>query len=205
MNAGSFEYLGKKYAKFKNNYWMLLLHHNYTESGAFEDINEAINSSDKDKYSILYLLNDEYRTKKHNLLKYEFIINWPNLSYYFQWRQNNNPLDEDDIIGIKEASGYEPIHIDKNYFGGLARDKNFSETLLNGQLGSAYWCVSIGMLKTANEFYIKRGFPAACEPTNIVDLWIKIPFTSFASKCYSHYSSSIYSFKILCFIIIITS
>ena len=113
MNTNSFDYLGKKYMKYKGSYWMLLFHHNYTESGAFEDKNEATNSNVKGKYSILYLLNDEYRTKKHNLLKYEFIINWPNLFYYFQWQQNKNPLDENDTIGI--ANDFKEMLVMKSF------------------------------------------------------------------------------------------
>ena len=193
MNSVPFDYLGKKYMKFKGSYWMLLFHHNYTGKVMFEDRNEAINSNNPKKYSILYLLNDEYRTLKHGTMKYEFIINWPNLSYYFQWRQTKNPLDENDIIGISEVNGYEPIHVKNNphLFGGLAKDANFSRTLLNGQLGHTNWCTSIGMLKTAD--WANIGIPASCEAANVVDLFVKTKFALFASNCnYNQCSSTRY-------------
>ena len=178
----SFDYLDKRYMKFKGSYWMLLMHHDYTGKIMFEDINEAINSNDPKKYSVLNLLNNKYRTIKHGTLKYEFLINWPELSYYYQWRQTNNPLDENDIIGIKEVNGYEPINVrhDPWRFGGLSKDSNHSNTLLNGYQGHQDWCTSIGMIKTSTMRDI--GIPASCEATNIVDFWVKTPFSSFESK-----------------------
>ena len=200
MNSPSFKYANKKFMKFKNNYWMLIFHHDYTGKVLFISKDEALNSNKENKYSILYMLNNEYRTMKNGKLKYEFIINWPNLSYYFQWRQTKNPVDENDILGVFEVSGYEPIHVNHNafHFGGLARDDNYSKTLLNGEIGKNTWCVSIGMLKSVATSWVDMGIPASCEPASVVDLWIKTSlfFSATKQKC-RHSISKAY---ICCFI-----
>jgi hypothetical protein len=143
------------------------------------------------------MLNDEYKTMKRGELKYEFLIDYPNLSYYFQWRQSLNPLNEEDILGIFEAQGFELIHNGNNYphFGGLVRDKNITDTLLNGNAGIIDWCIAIGMLKTAAAVWFDSGIPAACTPTNALSLWVKTPFISFLSKCINH--RSLYSSRII--------
>ena len=203
MNSPSFDYLGKRYTKFKKSYWMLLFHHDFTGNTLFESKEEAKNSSAPNKYSILYLLNDEYRTMKHNSLKYEFIINWPNLTTYYQWRQTKNPLDEEDIIGKFEVDGFEPIRVKENQtkFGGLAKDSNYSNTLLNGQLGHVYWCISVGMLTTSVIDWANRGIPASCAPASIVQLWVKTPFIASISNCRYQSNSRIYRLNFIMFLV----
>ena len=184
MNFQAFDFDGKKYMKFKNSYWMLLFHHNHSIAATFDSKEETKHVDVSGKYNILYLLNEEYLTKRHGSLKYEFIINWPNLTYYFQWRQTKNPLDEEEIIGVPKVTGYEEIHVTHNPtgFGGLAADKNRTSVLLNGDIGRAEWYACIGLLKTASS-YINSGIPAMYETANVVDLWVKTPFVSFASNC----------------------
>jgi hypothetical protein len=189
--------MGRTFTKFKGSYWMLVFHHNHTESATFDSKEEAMSSNSKGKYSILNLLNDEYRTLKNGSLKYEFIINWPNLSHYYQWRQTKNPLNEDDILGVPTVEGYEPIDVKLKlyWFGGLAMDRNFSNALLNGCIGHLDWWESIGMLKTAYDHWIRVGIPASDGTASVVDLWIKTPFHSFASHCKNYRNSLISSLR----------
>ena len=185
MYSNTFEYCGKKYMRFKNDYWLLLFHHNHSICAAFDSFDEAKNVSLPGKYSILYLLNDEYRTKRHRSLKYEFIVNFPNLSYYYRWRQTNNPLEEVELLNVSKVAGYEPIHVTHNpaSFGGLAIDKNKTDTLLNGRIGHVDWYVSIGMQKTTGNYWIYGGIPALYEYASVIDLWVRTPFYSFVSNC----------------------
>ena len=188
MNFQEFEYGDKKFMKFKNHIWMHLFHHDHGIAKTFKDRNEAMNTNAAGKYSILYLLNNKFRTKKRGVLKYEFIMNWPSLTYYYQWRQTKNPLEEIELIGVSKVTGFEPIHVTHTPedFGGLANDKNASHTLLNGRIGHSDWYGTLGMLSTAEPYWIGVGIPAFSEPTNVVDLWIKTPYTTFTNNCNHH-------------------
>ena len=124
--------------------WLLLFHHDCEGKVFFSNANEVTNSNTENKYSILYTLSDNLKTLKNGLLKFEFIIEWPDsLKGYYQWRQSMNPLNEKEGSAFS-ASGFEPIVNQSDYgiWGGLVRGSE-SCTLLNGTPGyNNNWCIS---------------------------------------------------------------
>ena len=185
MNGVTYQINGFRYKSFQGRRWKLLLHHNSNGGKVFFDnATEAFKSFDSQKYSILYTLDDRYRTMKNGDSKFEFIVEWPeDLKYYFHWRQSMNPLNDYEETNIFSAKGFEPIHNGTSFsqWGGLVRDRSCKYSYLNGVPGvRGTWCIAIGMYGTQSS-YIGQGIPAACDVSNTVDLWVKLPL-SFSEK-----------------------
>ena len=192
MNSPRISFGERTFAKFHDSYWLLLFHHNSSGGVFFDSKTEATKSSLENKYSILYLLNDDFKTLRNGELKYEFLIEWPEtFDFYFHWRQSLNPLYENDTIGVNYSEGFEMIHKRDSYknFGGLVNDHNRTYTLLNGNPGSSDWCLAIGVQYSAPESWLQTGIPAACGAAETVNLWVKTSLfhrTNNCNKVYSH-------------------
>ena len=172
--------------------WALIFEHN-CQGGTvlFESVDEARNTQTANKYSRLYLLDNE-SFKSISDGKYEFMLCYPDdTSDYNRWKQTNNPCNEykgtDD--STLTADGYEAISIawTSNYWGGLTR-QNESTTLtsrcyLSGAVGHSNWYYAIG----ASEIW-KTGIPSCGDAVSDgstsgrVQLWIRIDNTNITSN-----------------------
>lgn len=173
-----------------NSVWALIFEHN-CQGGTvlFESVDEARNTQSANKYSRLYLLDNE-SFKSISDGKYEFMLCYPDdTSDYNRWKQTNNPCNEykgtDD--GTLTADGYEAVSIawTSNYWGGLTRqneDKTtINRTFISGSVGSSAWYYAIGTFIAWND-----GMPACTDLTGgntigitgRVQLWVRIDNTN---------------------------
>ena len=111
--------------------WKKVFYHNFTGRVMFSSESEALHCETTQKFSILDTISPKYKYRE----KYEFIIWYPSLDYYFQWRQSMNPVLELEKSGKNESEGFELIH--KGYddkddpFGGLVKTAG---TMANNRL-----------------------------------------------------------------------
>ena len=92
-----------KYKYDRRAYWYLIFHHNIEKNlDFFKDEEEALNSQNPDKYSILWFINSTGNTYKIED-KLEFLYNDKNHQKYFLWKQTNFPLNEDEKQPFNKA------------------------------------------------------------------------------------------------------
>jgi len=166
----------------KNQYgciWLKIFHHNSSGGGMFRDFSHAINSDEPNLYSILHKVTDDYKISG----KYEFLLEYPELSGYNRWKQSLHPLyEKDDTNPVK---GYEAISIswDVQYWGGLTKSSRSGNTLIDGSCGHTNWYYSIGAYK--NHEWIssvcpstKDCFPGPADKKKEVILWVRVVSTT---------------------------
>ena len=122
----------------------------------FSGPDEAMNSNDPGKYSILGSIGNNM---KYNG-KYEFMIYFDEPNEYDWWRQSSFPLNEDDDSSIgKTVKGYENVSIKwtDNSWGGLAHSvlESYScvPCLLDGTIGNSNYFYTIGNY-ACNNYYL---------------------------------------------------
>lgn len=157
--------------------WLKVYHHDITK-GTFKDKEEAKYYVERDdKFSILGLINDNYKIDG----KFEFMIEFPNLTNQEgqnRWAQTNNPLSISEISD-SSVPGFERVTIDwthaidqSNYrftFCGLALS-NYEYSLLDGTCAQQKWFFSIGPLEKHRNKYI----PGYTEFNYETVLWLRI-------------------------------
>ncbi len=166
----------------------IFYHNNKNASVLFNSLAECRNTQTTDKYSRLYLLEDD--TYKRDG-KFEFMICYPidAPGKYNRWKQTNAPQSEYNVSttsGTKVA-GYEAIHTDftSNYFGGLELYSSDTTTLgstwLDGSCGHGNWFYAIG---TSVEY--GRGIPSASDigdsTADVVEIWVRIDDATVTSQ-----------------------
>ena len=121
--------------------WVKVFYH-YSGSGDyFINLNETLNCSSTNKYSILSFIDNKFKINN----KFEFLLEYPELNGYNRWRQSLHPLENPDISGF--VNGYEEISIKWNGgWVGLVKSYHTSYTLLDGWGGVDGWWYSIGSL-----------------------------------------------------------
>jgi hypothetical protein len=159
----------------------IFYHNNKNGSVLFTSLAECKNTQSADKYSRMYLLEDN--TYKGSDGKFEFMLTYPINApgKYNRWKQTNAPQNEynsSTSSGVKVA-GYSAIHTDfaSNYFGGLERNSSstssFSPCWLDGSCGHGNWFYAIG----TSEMY-GRGIPSASDigdsTADVVEIWVRI-------------------------------
>ena len=196
---------------FINNYeykyahqklWLLLLFQNLeVDRIGFLDESEALSCKSDTKYSILGELQSNMKLKTQD--KFEFLMEYPEYdnNYYYQWKQDNNPLNESEEEGKESAFGFVEIHRPNVKtscnFTGLVRTVNdLSSTnrmaLLNGQtgvIGLGGWHYAVALYN--GSFYKNHADPnksyafnipiANGKGANAVFLWVRVPYTIFHS------------------------
>ena len=172
-----------EYVQYQGFMWKKVFYHNFTGRVMFSSESEALHCETTQKFSILDTISPKYKYRE----KYEFIIWYPSLDYYFQWRQSMNPVLELEKSGKNESEGFELIH--KGYddkddpFGGLVKTNikfnNKINSLLNGVPGHSHWYFAIGMYSPSYSPYSTDGIPSAATPTDQVVLWLKDPTIRF--------------------------
>lgn len=169
-----YTYDGKK-LPIKEQYgatWLRVFHHN-SKSGTvlFTSDSEVLNSDTQNKQSILNKID----VFKGNDDKYEFLLEYPQISGYNRWKQSERPQDDNLADGNSDAkaTGYEAISISwsGNDWGGLTLSTTPDSTYIDGSVGSGKWYYSIGAKKA-----YKNGIPApdGSSLSGTVDLWIRI-------------------------------
>ena len=115
----------------------------------FENYEQFMNINEKQRYSILGELNEDYKING----KYEFLLYYPDLNKYNWWRQNKLPYNEEERTGIHIADGYEGVYISmkENYWGGLVLQKipytrycNYECSFVEGSVGHEFYFYAIG-------------------------------------------------------------
>lgn len=168
----------------------IFYHQNNQGTTLFESLAECKNVQQQDKYSRLYLLEDN--TYKRNG-KFEFMLTYPNNSNgYNRWKQTNAPQNEfvtETTAGTGTATGYEAVHIDwtSNYWGGLTRQKqdatSFNPCYLSGSVGHNNWFYAIGASSVHGD-----GIPSATDiggsTSSCVELWVRIDDETTDSKSF---------------------
>jgi hypothetical protein len=151
--------------------WDEVFHHNYTNKALFTNETEALFCNEEDKFSILGLINAKYQIK-HKY--YEFILQYPDA--FIHWRQNKNPVEEEEYENQTSAEGFEFIDgYNNENFKGLCKsalESDKGKCFINGQPGKTTWFFAIGFYKAPE--WEERGipsYPSTC--TNYVSLWIK--------------------------------
>ena len=162
-----------------NSLWARIFYHNVTEgSTLFSTLSEARDTQTANKYSRLYLLDDNAYKGTDN--KFEFMLCYPNLdnSKYNRWKQTDSPINL--YTGTGQGTfvpGYEAIHIDwtGNGWGGMERTSPsasaFTNSYLNGSVGYGNWWYAI-----ASDHVFELGMPG---PNNLsiwgsVELWVRV-------------------------------
>lgn len=168
--------------------WVRVFHHNSStglQANMFTNESEVAKVNLPNKQSVLgYLDSIEIKSPA---TKYEFLLEYPEVSGYNRWYQSANPWTTTiaDGTGSETAPGYRAIQISwtANYWGGLSRSTS-SATALNGSVGNGNWFYAIGAY---------RCWPQACRETidastitgipgplssapvkGSVDLWLRI-------------------------------
>ena len=100
----------------------------------FSNNNEALSTSNSYNYSILNQLDTFFINGK-----YEFYLEYPEISGYNRWSQTSNPINTTESI-----IGYTPISISwsGNYWKGLCAS-NSGSSFLDGDVGHGNWCYAI--------------------------------------------------------------
>lgn len=154
--------------------WARVFYHNNKNGTVlFASDAEALNTYSPDKQSILYALE----RFKGDDGKYEFLLQYPEVSttLYNRWKQSEMP--QNDIIaggdGSANATGYEAINISwsENYWGGLAKAISNTSTYIDGSVGHGNWFYAIGSKGT----YL-NGIPgpSSMSIVSTVELWVRI-------------------------------
>ena len=148
--------------------WVLIFHHNSSNKDFFRNKNEALFSTKKNKFSLFGRINDYFKIDG----KYEFIIEYPQISRFYQWTQTKNPIDAaayEDIGFIPNETGY-------GSFKGLALSSAPLNTFLDATVTSGDWYIAIGAYQS---WYTDRCFPGPYDPSsgpcfNTVNVYMRI-------------------------------
>ena len=177
-----------EYKYFNNFYWLKIFYHDCRNNNFFNNYSEAIYSLNSKKFSILKNITDKYKINNF----FEFLLEYPEVSGYNQWKQSLNPIDNIENSN-PTALGYIPISISWNAWnwGGLVLSSSSSWTLLDGSVGVSNWYYSVGSY--FNTHY-KPYFPGPAF-TNSDDyrvsevyLWVKLNYNPLkTSKKYSNF------------------
>ena len=118
--------------------WHLIFHHNAKENVYFTKNSEKLLfCNETQRFSILGTLTNNYKINGY----FEFLIEYPEISYLIHWRQKKNPIKYNSDIG------FVPLHVPltSNKFVGLALSNYYNgSTFLHGNVGSNSWFYSIG-------------------------------------------------------------
>lgn len=166
--------------------WIRVFHHNTSgglRTNLFTNESEVAKVNLPNKQSVLgYLDTIEIKSPA---TKYEFLLEYPEISGYNRWSQTANPWTTTipNGTGNETAPGYRAIQIswNTNYWGGLAKSTS-SSTALNGSVGHGNWFFAIGAYQcypnTCRENNDSTTITGILGPnTSIkgsVDLWMRI-------------------------------
>ena len=187
-----------KYKYAHGCYWLRIFHHQSLDGTVIFTEDEAKNCDLPNKFSIL----DEISPIMKHKGKYEFLLEYP-IDYpnkYVRWRQDMNPLDDKEVQGKSNATGFQGIHSDWSNFRGLVRttlnnNANCIATLIDGNPGHGNWYYSIGMYSYCDTVYSSKYPPGPSGAVKDIYLWIRATsFIRLTSSC--RYSSHIFRYSL---------
>ena len=161
-----------------NTNWMLIFQHNVSK-GYFKNIDDAKLSLQKEKFSILSRISNDYFVHRFNST-YEFLLEY-SIDFegeYNRWSQTYDPLFEEDNDTNPEftATGFNPIDCKWTHkFGGLVKSTS-NHSLLDGYTGSNYWVYGIGDFRGRYSPLTPGPFINETNYVNVafINLWIRI-------------------------------
>lgn len=158
--------------------WARVFYHNSKEGAVlFSSVSEAKNTQTADKYSRLYLLDDN--TFKGADGKFELMLCYPNdTTAYNRWKQTDSPCNLYTGGGSGTfVPGYEAIHIDwsGSSWGGMERNNSSTSsityTYLDGSVGFGNWWYALAPIEIYD--YGMPG-PDGVIISNCAELWVRI-------------------------------
>jgi len=163
--------------------WLKIFYHDTMTGIYFDSFSHAMFSQDPNRYSIFSLITSSFKTEGY----YEFLLEYPELSGFNQWRQNNLPWQEEKIPS-QIAGGYTPISISWNssYWGGLVRSNDYhttvygSITLLDGSPGTDLWYYAIGCINPSVHWH--PNMPGPNSAVKVARLWLRIDNVNLINK-----------------------
>jgi len=156
-------------------HWLLLFFHNSTNGVYFQDEIEVLSTDQKQKYSILGILNENHKMNGY----FEFLLEYPEIPGFNRWKQSINPRSVFDSSEVD--IGYVPVNISwtNNSFGGLAKSTYSQQTYIEGSIRHSRWFYAIGAYLTntyINDICLRKD----CIPgtdfnyeIKIVKLWVR--------------------------------
>ena len=117
-----------------------VFHHNVKYQKPFENEIEANYSLQKNKFSLLSLIDEKFINEDNN--PYEFLLIYKEKDIIMHWKQNLS------MHTLTSNVGYEKLHIDNELksFYGLAHSKT-NESYIDGQPSSDDWWYAIGVFQ----------------------------------------------------------
>ena len=172
--------------------WILVFYHKYENSGdLFVNNDEALNTNQANKYSILGKINKGFR----NNGKYEFLLEYPKFpEEYNHWTQTKNPINAQP----NTENGYKPIKVSwtGEDWHGLSLSSSTS-SFIDGSPFSDFWFYAIGQkgnwADAIAAFKDIKGLNETDKNKYLVyevKLWIRIDFGR--STCNIRYKSTPY-------------
>ena len=161
--------------------WQLLFHHLVNEENVHFEANELLfYNNNNNKFSALMFLTE--KAKFHGY--FEFLLQYPEISLNYHWKQKINPLDTDQT---KENDiGFKKISVPDS-FKGLAKSSEPEKTFLDGTPGlneenSSNWWWSIGSLTNYPDANSFPGPPRSSFGKRLgvkeVYLWLRVGYES---------------------------
>lgn len=148
--------------------WVPLVLHNATGgTTVYASAAEALQCTNSNKISNLYLFQREHNIFKDKSGFYEFILEYPGLNNYQRWKQRSNP-----VLTYDAVANYIPIHIPwtAQYWGGMARHSasisSASSTFLSGSINHGNWYYALCSFVN----YSSGGIPG---PGDFYSGWVK--------------------------------
>ena len=138
---------GFDFKHFRNKRWLKIFYHNVTggEQFYFQSDEEALWSHTPQKYSILGLISDKFKINEY----YEFLLEYPEIKGFNDWKQKIFPKDVDESKNIE--SGYTCDSSEGcscswtgKFWKGLSRSYLSYLTFLDGSYNNENWWYSIG-------------------------------------------------------------
>ena len=118
--------------------WQLIFYHNATGKVFFEKNSQCLLfCNETQRFSTLGILTDNFKINGY----FEFLIEYPERSSFYRWKQKKNPTKHDSDVG------FVPIHVPSTTyeFNGLALSASSRDcTFLEGNIGTGSWYFSIG-------------------------------------------------------------
>ena len=174
-------YIHTKY--FNEKYWLLLFFQNVTKREDFiTEYSEFLFVNKKEKFSIFNYVHQDKNNFTTNDF-YEFLLEYPSLGGYNQWKQSIFPLDANESQS-DQTVGFDAQESNLTWtsqFRGLIISSRSEYTFLDGAVGYDDWWFTIGA-KTNYRSY-PLAFPGPCldgsggerYTVQTVFLWIHIP------------------------------
>ena len=170
--------IGKyEFRSFQGAQWLKVFYHRPgDECVIFENEDQFMSINEKQRYSIYGELNEDFKING----KYEFLIDYPDISKFNWWRQSKLPYDDNEEAGVYTAEGYENVSISMTNvsWGGLVRQAipyiteeqkcGSNCSFVEGSVGIENYYYAIGL--RANHTTV----PAADVWVPDVYLWIRI-------------------------------